>query len=220
MKNREQIEEYVITLMRRIDRISGNNAERYVKLFKSMSNAQFNEFMIALRDGTTQLNVILPNNLSKVSTNDVMELATERKVSVFSKIYFYDISSGRRYLTKYKYLVITLPVRRLSQYLFHKISLPDSDQTVNPITGQVIPPDKGASLSAVETQVLASKGLETSIVELLKIRGGDTTAYRAMKFAIEEDGESLITDIPLTNRPRSTETAELYFHAMMIDGTF
>ena len=201
--------------MSQIDGMSGGkNVERYEHMFSHMSDVTFDAFMHALLDKKTQISAILPNDSTTVTTNDAVALAKKRNVPVFSKVRFHDVTTGRPYLTKYPMLILTLPIRRLSQYLFHKISLPDGDSHVNPITGQVIPPDKGAALSMIETQVLASKGLSTSIIELLKIRAGDMNAYRAMKYTIEEQGEVSINDIPLTGRPRSAITAERYFHAM------
>ena len=216
MTKRERVTEYILKLMTEFDRFCPGNTSRYNTMLESFSDNRFHEFMVALRDGKTQLNVIIPNNKSNITTNDVVALAKERNVKIFSKIYMYDMHSGRKYLTKYPMLILKLPVRRLSQYLFHKISLPDGDNHVNPVTGQVIPPDKGAALSAIETQVLASKGLSTSIVELLKIRAGDMNAYRSMKYTIEEQGDVSMTDIPMTGQPRSVITAGRYLHALMI----
>lgn len=217
---RKAVEEYVLKLMMDFDQYGGSNAERYTKLFKSMNDKQFDEFMISIRDKRNQLSVVLQNNNNTLTTEKVVALAKARGVRIFSKVYMFDPHTNRKYLTKYPMMIITIPVRRLSQYLFHKISLPDGDNHVNPITGQVIPPDKGAALSAIETQILTSKNLTTSIVELIKIRSGDMSAYRSMKYQIEETGEVSIKDLPMTGQPRSTITVGNYFHGLMIDSTF
>lgn len=216
---RKKVEEYILNLAKEFDQYGGTNAERYKKLFSSMNNKQFDDFMIAIRDGKSQLNIILPNDKNSLTSNDAVEIAKKRNVKIFSRVYMYDPHTNRRYLSKYPMMVITSPVRRLSQYLFHKISLPDGDNHVNPVTGQVIPPDKGAALSAIETQVLASKNLSTSIVELIKVRSGDMSAYRAMKYTIEEQGEVSMKDLPMDNQPRSAITMKNYFHGLMLELT-
>ena len=216
---RAEIELYILKLAKDIDKWGGTNHSRYTDLFAKMDNVKFDAFMHALKEGKTQISMILPNNIAHVTTNDVIDMAKKRKVPMFSKIYFHDMHTGRKYLTKYEMMVLKLPIRRQSQYLFHKISLPDGDAHINPVSGQVIPPDKGAALSAIETQVLASKGLSTSIIELLKIRAGDVKAYQAMKYTIEEQGDVSLADIPLTGRPRSAITVQKYFHAIGIDST-
>jgi hypothetical protein len=217
---RKAVEEYVLKLMMEFDQYGGSNAERYSKLFKSMNDKQFDDFMMSIREKRNQLSVVLQNNNNTLTTEKVVALAKDRGVKIFSKVYMFDPHTNRKYLTKYPMMIITIPVRRLSQYLFHKISLPDGDNHVNPITGQVIPPDKGAALSAIETQILTSKNLTTSIVELIKIRSGDMSAYRSMKYLIEETGEVSIKDLPMTGQPRSTITIGNYFHGLMIDSTF
>jgi len=219
MTNREQAELYILKLMSELDS-TGFNTNRYTELFKSMNNQKFDEFMQLLKAGKTQLNVQLPNVVTKITTNDVIALAKKRKVKIFEKIVFHDPHTKRKYVTKYPMLILNLPIRRLSQYLFHKISLPEGDQKVNPVSGQVIPPDKGAAISAIETQVLASKGLETTIVELIRVRSGDLNAYRSFKHQIEESGESKIADVPMSPSPRSAIAAGRYLHAIGISSDF
>lgn len=219
MTNREQAELYILELMSQLDP-SGFNTERYTKLFKSMSNQKFDEFMHLLKAGKTQLSIQLPNVITNITTNDVIAIAKKRKVKLFEKIVFHDSHTKRKYTTKYPMLILNLPIRRLSQYLFHKISLPEGDQRVNPVSGQVIPPDKGAAISAIETQVLASKGLETSVVELIRVRSGDLNAYRSFKHQIEESGESKLADVPMSASPRSAIAAGRYLHSIGIESNF
>lgn len=213
---RNAVEQYIYQLMDQVDS-SGNNTKRYKELFAGMSNADFDKYMHNLRSGKTQIHVIVPNSNKKINTNTAVALAKKRKVPLFSKIWFNDLTTGRKYLTKYPVLILSLPVRRLSQYLFHKISLPESDSRINPVTGQVIAPDKGATLSNIEIQILAGKGLKSSIVELIKLRGGDVSGYKDLKFTIESEGEANLENIDLTNKPRATITASKYLHGMMID---
>ena len=114
-------------------------------------------------------------------------------------------------------MIIKLPIRRLAQYLFHKISLPEGDNHINPTSGQVIAPDKGSALSAIETQILASKGLNMSVLEMIKIRGGDNNAYISMKHAIEETGSTSMSEIPMKGQARSVTTVQCYFHSLGLD---
>lgn len=217
-EKRKKVEEYILDLMDEFSKFGGNNAERYRRLFKAMNDDEFDRYMHELKAGNTQLSVIMPNNDSHITTNAVVELANRRGVKIFQRVNMYDPSTNRKYLSKFPMMVVVIPVRRLAQYLFHKISLPEGDSHLNPVTGQVIPPDKGAALSMIETQILASKGLETSIVELLKVRAGDMSAYRTMKYTIEDQGDVSVTDIPMTGRPRSVITMNCYLHALGIAG--
>lgn len=217
--NRKEAEDYILTLMSDFDKFGGNNVKRYTDLFSKLDNKQFDDFMHYISEGKSQLNVMIPNAKSTLNVQELIELAKQRDVNLFSKVIFHDPATNRKYKTAYKMMIIKSPIRRLSQYLFHKISLPESDTHTNPLTGQVIPPDKGAAFSAIETQVLASKGLSTSIIEMIKMRSGDMSAYHSMKYQIEENGEVSIKDVPMGNQPRSAITLANYFHGMMIDAS-
>ncbi len=217
---RQRVEQYIIEMMQNFDAFGGVNVSHWKQFFSSLSDDDFDNFMQALRDKKTRLNVVLPNASSTITVNAVVDLAKKYDVNLFSRVYLHDMHTGRKYLTKYPMMILKLPVRRLSQYLFHKISLPDGDRHINPVTGQVIPPDKGAALSSIETQILASKGLEVSILELIKIRSGDMNSYNALKFNIEENGSATMADLPLQGRPRSTITAGRFLHGMMISSNF
>src|SRR5574343_74968 len=121
-KKRSNVENYILDLAEQFDQFGGSNVDRYKKMFMSMDDDQFDKFMHALRDGNTQLSIILPNN-SNISTNSVIDLAKTRDISLFEKVFLHDPHTKRRYKTKYPMMIITIPVRRLSQYLFNKISL-------------------------------------------------------------------------------------------------
>jgi len=214
-RKRKAVEAYILQLCNDIDK-TGDSAKRYTKMFKSMSDSKFTSWMVHIKNGTSQLNIMLPNMSTDITVDDAVKVAKKRKVNIFSRINFNDGATGRKYLTEHSFLVVRLPIRRLSQYLFHKISLPESDRNINPVSGQVIPPDKGAALSAIEVQILASKGLESSVVELIKVRGGDTDAYNSLKYQLEEEGRSSLAELPMEGRPRSAVTSSIYLRAMGI----
>jgi hypothetical protein len=170
-----------------------------------------------LKTGDSRISIMIPNMTDGLNTTKVINVAKSRNVRIFDKLRYKDPITKREYLTEYPYLVVRLPVRRLSQYLFHKISLPESDKRISPISGQVIPPDKGAALSSIEVQMLASKGLSTSVVELIKVRGGDTDNYNKLKYQIENEGSGLIGELPLgESRTKSVTTANLYLRSLGI----
>ncbi len=196
---------------------TGKNTTRYKDMFSAMTDKKFDNYMIALRDGKTNLFMYFGNITDKVTMNELIAIAKKRKIKLFERLNMYDPDLGRQYKTKHEFMVLTCSIRRLSQYIAHKISLPESDTKVNPTTGQVIPPDKGAKISMIETSILVSKGLDKSAVELLKIRGGDITAYQAAKLQIEESGSANFEELPLENRPRSVVTANIFLASLGVE---
>jgi len=216
MKNRKKAEEYIINQISKID--PDENVKMYKEFFKSLDDKQFDEFMIALRDGKEQLSVQLPNLVKSITNDKILKIAEDIGVELFESIRFKDTSTdGREFVTEYKYLILEIPVRRVIQYLFHKISLPESDKKIDVMSGQVIKPDKGAKLSLIEAQILLNKGLDKSIVELMKFRGGDVSGYQKFKNQLETLGSVKMSDIASDTYPRSEIILDVFFKCMHID---
>ena len=213
---RKKVEAYILKLMSDIDD-TGANKKRYKETFAKMSDKQFDDYMKAIRDGKTNLFMYFENGKDTFTMNDIIALAEKRKVSVFEKLNLYDDILDRWYESEYKAMILNVSIRRLSQYIAHKISLPESDTRVNPVTGQVFASDKGATMSMIETAVLGSKGLTTTATELVKVRGGDTMAYQSAKNQMETTGKLTLNTLPMENRPRSAITAKVYLSALGID---
>jgi len=97
------------------------------------------------------------------------------------------------------------------------LQVPVTDKKVNKITGQMMSESKGAKLSFVESGFLASKGLEAPIVEMVKIRGGDSKNYHEFKKNIAL-GDNSLNQLDLTgSRPKIINTLQKVFLAMMLD---
>jgi hypothetical protein len=111
------------------------------------------------------------------------------------------------YLTPIKYFIVDLPIRRASQVLKKKISIPEHSKTVDKLTGQPTGDSKGAKISYPEVQVLMAMGMEQSSTELLKYRGGDLGGYRAMRTMLTKYGMSKQEALsPYATGPESTKT--------------
>jgi len=216
INKRKKVESYILTLMKKIDP-SKYNFGMYSKLFEGMNDKEFDSYMVSLREKETSLFMISPNMKPRLKMNEIVELAKEYGVELFQRIFLIDPNTKRKYLTNKKYMILDLPVRRVKQYLFGKLSLPESDSHINALTGQVIPPDKGSALANIEVQILASKNLDKSLLEMVKVRGGDTKAYSQFKHQLEEEGRTSLAETPMDSRPRSVITTGIYLNAMMFE---
>jgi len=213
---RKKVEAYLFKVLDDIDS-TGANSKLYRTMFKKMSDTKFDQLMKKIRDGETRLFIMLPNMKNDLTMNDIVELAKKYAVDLYERVYLSDSQTGREYLTNKTYLILNLPVRRVKQYLFNKISLPESDSNVNLLTGQVINEDKGAKITDVETKILANKGLDTTLVELLKMRGGDTSLYQEAKRQIEETGDVSWEDLDINSMTKSVVIAGMFLEALMLE---
>lgn len=213
---RKLIEAQILKTINTLDR-TGLNDKRYKEFFAALDDAHFASWMELIKSGQDKIYLYAPNMIVNIDLDQAIKAADELGVKLFEKIKLWDPVTRRYYLTPYEYLVLQLPVRRLKQYLMSKISTPDSDKTINPLSGQVTKPDKGSSISMTEAQTLDSKGLHKSLIELIDVRGGNLDAYAQFKSQLEETGEVSMNDLDRSSRVISARTARVMLQSMHLD---
>lgn len=206
------------TLCEWVDKIlpGGKNGEYYRKRLDALSNKAFDDYMQKLQSGEEIVSLVAPNlNDIKLSLANNLKVAKQLNHNFFERLWLTDPSTGVRYLTPVKYLVGDLPIRRQQQLLDKKISIPADNNHVDDLSGQPTGPSKGAKISFPELQVLYAQGLDRSIEELIKFRGGDTKAFQAMNRQILETGGANQDSIKrVKTTVKSTETLNVILKAM------
>lgn len=190
---RKEATDYAVKLL---SKFAGKNesVKEIETMLNSLSDKGFDEYMQRVLDGEETIPYVSPN-LSKVrlSVEQNLKIAEELGHEFFQRLWLTDPATGEVHLTPKKYLVIDLPIRRLQQHLHKKIKIPEDNQHVDEMTGQVTGVSKGSKISFPELQVLYSQGLNESIRELFKFRGGDEEAYKAL------NRDALLTGFPSMN---------------------
>jgi hypothetical protein len=214
---RQQIQEFILKMINMQDP-SGYNGKVYEDFFAGMSDQEFHRYMETLRDNkNAKLKFLVPPFKVVISLEASFKVAKALGVQVLERLRLWD-PIGRRYcLTPEKYYVLKLPVRRLKQYLMDGLSVPDSDKRLNPLTDQVVKPDKGSAISFPQAQMIAEKGLTKTLHEMISVRGGDLTAYAQMKSEIEETGDSDTSVMLGTQGVKSVQTLRTTLQAMHLD---
>ena len=129
-------------------------------------------------------------------------------------------AGSAQYLTNHQYLVMDLPLRRQAQLLMKKITIPDSINSVDNLSGQPVGPSKGSKISYPELQILASKNLDNMTLEFIKYRGGDKQGFIAMNDSIARTGKVYLDSIAhLASGVESTKTLYTYLVCMHLDST-
>lgn len=212
-ERRKKTEELILKHIAMIDP-DGSNTKRYQDLFADMSDDDFHVFMESIRLGEEQLYIYLPNLTKPMSMADIQKAAASLGVNWVERIWMTDTVTGQPFLTPKAYLRLQVPVRRVAQYQDHKMSVAEGDTHIDLLSGQMTKPDAAASISLVEMQTLAARGLDYTVAELIKYRGGDIKAYAHMKQEIEEMGMANITLEDTGTRARSVTTLNSYLRAM------
>lgn len=197
---------------------SGDNTKRWQDIFSKMSDAEFGKFIEKLRNKEVQLNIVMPNMKKVPKIPDLVKAAEKVGLTLAHRLWLPDKTRpGKRYLTNEKYLVLELPIRRAQQEWDKKLQVPSRDTHVDALTGQVIMDDRACHLSTPEIQALATRGLDATLSELVKVRGGDVMAYGDFKRQLEESGEANISSLDPRTRARSGILAKVLLQSMLID---
>ena len=214
-ERRKRIETMVAKTMSILDP-AGDNTKRWKKFFESLDDKAFCEFIEHLRNRESAMNIIMPNMVKTLKIPDILMAAKEVGLKTSHRLWLIDKTTGRKYLTNEKYLVLNIPIRRAQQEWDKKLSVPSRDKKVDALTGQVVSEDKACAISAPEIQSLSVRGLEKTLQELVKVRGGDVTAYGDFTRQLMENGEAKLESLDPRTRARSATIAKVLLEGMMI----
>ena len=199
----------------------GDNIKLYKTFFASMSNGEFDKYMQDIESGVKFLVIYAPNfNKNALSLERNFKIAEQLNHNFFERLWIGAKGSTPAYLTPIPYLVMDLPVRRASQLLVKKLAVAENNKSVDSMTGQLSSATKGARLSFPEMQVLAAMGLDNSIIELTKYRGGDVKGYAAMKAMLNKYGTTNMGTLAnYASGVESTRTFKTFLNCMHIRNT-
>jgi hypothetical protein len=197
------------------------NTAFYAKRLPEMTDKEFDQFMKNLEDGTEILTIKTPNlSKQKLSLDRNLAIAKELGHEFFQYLILTDPTTGEVYRTPVKYLVIDVPLRRQVQLLQSKATIPENNKHVDELSGQSTGPSKGSKISFPELQVLFAQGLDSTITELIKFRGGDAKAFNAMNRAIIENGGVSIDYLSQFNtKVKSVTTLSTLLKTIHLDNT-
>jgi hypothetical protein len=186
MKKRKEIENYIIDHINKIDP-SGTNGDLYKKMFKDMTDKEFDALMKKLEKEEVVLQMIASDGKKDlVDLDRNFSIAKDFGVSFFQKIYNKD--GDTEYLSPQENLVYDLPVRRTRQTLLKGLSYAENSKKRNPLTKQVTSSSKGGKITYPEVQILHGLGMENTLKELMNVRGGNVTAANARRAYIHKYG--------------------------------
>ena len=217
---RKKTEAYILDYIQKIDP-SGENAKIYIEKFKAQSDDDFEAMIVGLENGTVNLAIISPNfSHVRLDVQRNLMLAKELGHHFFQRVNIPAKNGLPAYLTPIPYLIIDLPMRRQAQLLDKKISIPEDNNSVDDFTGQPTGKSKGAKISYPEVQVMAALGLEQSLTEFLKYRGGDEKGFNAMNTMISRTGGVSMKAIePFAGEVKATSALRAVLTAMHLKTT-
>lgn len=219
-KNRQGAQALILKYIDKIAPRSGNR-EIYEKFFERMSDREFDSFMTDIREERRFLSIVIPNfKQSMVTVENNIKIGEELGHSFFQRLWIEGKEGMPTYLTKHQHMVLDVPLRRASQLLTKKISVPSHNKVVDAMTGQPTGESKGARVSYPELQVAAAMGLEKSMIELMKYRGGDNRGNAALTGMLSRLGKANLDTLKqYSSGVESTHTLKTFLTAAHLKST-
>lgn len=227
MTKRERVTAYIVQAYDKIIPGDSYNGQLIKKRLDAMSLEEFDVYMRELgkpanENGLVSQEILpfyAPNFQSpRVTMVSLMDTAEFVGHEFFEQLWLTDPQTGRVYLTPQKYLSAIMFVRRAAQMLNKKSSIPENTRHVDELSGQVTGKSKGSKISFPELQGQLAQGLDNTLIEEIKVRGGDRHAQVEFDRQLIETGEASIVEATEDGSiTKSTSNTAIFLRGMMID---
>lgn len=219
MKNRKEIESFIMSYIGKISDLK-ENVETYKNYFSKMSDSDFSDFIKRLESEEEFLTIIAPNFEDGLNIEKNLKIAEELGHDFFEQLWIEDGDKEYSYLTPSKYFVLDSIVRRASQMIQKKMSVPSSNSVIDKKSGQVTGESKGARVSYIELRLCVAMGIDEGMEELVKYRGGDLKGGEYLDNMLVKYGRAdLGTLRNYQTSVTSVDTLHTYLTGMMLKNT-
>ena len=197
---------------------SGRNTEYYRNKFKSMSDAEFDQyFKLLFEQDDPYLTATMVDYENPLKIENIEKAAKFLGVPLFEKVVLPYASQdpNNPIITKHECLVGYLNIKRLQQLNFKKIGISTDISERNMITGQVAGHDKNSRNSDQETIALLTVGANVSLKELMSMRADDMVMKAEMNKKIARDGYVAMDELTdkLSNKTTLNSAAVFFIGA-------
>jgi len=197
---------------------SGRNTEYYRNKFKSMSDAEFDQyFKLLFEQDDPYLTATMVDYENPLKIENIEKAAKFLDVPLFEKVVLPYASQdpNNPIITKHECLVGYLNIKRLQQLNFKKIGISTDISERNMITGQVAGHDKNSRNSDQETIALLTVGANVSLKELMSMRADDMVMKAEMNKKIARDGYVAMNELTdkLSNKTTLNSAAVFFIGA-------
>lgn len=209
-ENRKKAEDFVLALVNETATINKElNVEMYKQVFAEMDDAAFEHFVERIESGEICLAFVEPNGSNiGVTVENNKKIAKKIGLELFERLHLTNQDNGMEFLSNFEYMIIEVPARRAAQALEKKVSIPKDDQHTDQLTDQATGVSKGSTLTGPEIQLEYAQNWDATTEEMMKVRGGDSKAYRIYKDQAVKDGRISLNTIRQYNT--TNRAVEMY----------
>lgn len=210
-RNRKGMEEFILKAVKKMD-VTGRSAAVLVEQWSKMDDKRFHEWYLDIKNQVDYVPIFLENHMDgkRITTEHALDVCEEYGIKIFQRYWYRDQATGIKALSNYPVPVLHLNIRRQIETLLNKMSVSEDNNRADILTGQVI---EGASaITQPESLVYLEKGLDGSLIEKMKYRGGDIEGKRLYDKSLIENGrvstKQLMEDHNTVTRV--VQTADIY----------
>lgn len=224
---RKQVTDFIVNNIAMIIPGDDYNPRVTRERLERMSDSEFDQYIRSLRRPKTEEErehqEILPfyspiMDDTRITMDNLMLVAESVGLPLFERLWITDPQTGRCYLTPNAYPVLMMLVRRQAQMLTKKSSIPEDARSVDEMSGQVTGKSKGSKISFPEVQAQLAQNLEATLIEEIKVRGGDRQAQVEFDRQLMEYGSASLNDVTQDGQvTSSTSNTAILFRGMLID---
>lgn len=224
---RKQVTDFIVENIALVIPGDDYNAKLTRERLERMTDDEFDKYIRSLARPKTEedkqhqeiLPFYAPNfNEAKLTLDNLMAVAEKIGIPLFEQLWITDPQTGRVYLTPNAYPVFDLLVRRQAQMLTKKSSIPEDSRHVDEMSGQVTGKSKGSKISFPELQAQLAKDQTATLLEEIKVRGGDETALREMDRQLIEHGEVNLSDVTVDGQvSKSTSMVSILLRGALLE---
>lgn len=208
--NRKRAEEFLLKVVKDADP-SLTTFKMVKEQIAKMDDKRFHEYMLAIKEEREYIPILMPNNTKHgITIEGALDLCDKYGIEIFQRFWYRHPVTKVKVLSNFKVPFVHMPVRRQIETLFNKISTADDSGTTDTLTGQGV--RDASATTQPESLVAIEKGLEDTLVEKLKYRGGDVEGGRLFDKELIETGRVSTTQLYEQNQTttRSVQTADIY----------
>lgn len=210
-RNRKAMEEYILKAVRKMD-VTGRTYDVLKEQFAKMDDKRFHLWYLDIKDGKDYIPIYMENHMDGkgITTEHALDVCEEYGINIFQRYWYRNPATGVKALSNKPVPFIHLMVRRQIETLLNKISVSEDNSRVDTLTGQPI--DGASAITQPESLVYLEKGLEGSLVEKLKYRGGDIEGGRLFDKSLIDTGRVSTTQLMEQHNTstRVVQTADIY----------
>lgn len=214
---RKIAEQEILVFMDEIDP-TGVNTEKWKEILSGWDDKTFHNYAEKVSRGEATLVIFAFSFMNDdLSTENNLKIAEKYGIPMFEQLRITGKPGVPDHITFQESQLLDIQVKRQSQNIDHKTSVPSSNRVIDQMTYQPTGESKGSKLSLPEARSMDSMGLNNCLEEFWRARGGDKGMFRAMNQMAEQTGSISLRSIsPYATGVESNKAVKEYFFGRLI----